>query len=512
MSRRLVASSLAAALLALVPNALPRSADAATTPALRWSKCADAPTHQCARVTVPLDGASPSAGRTTVAVERRRASVPSARIGAIFVNPGGPGEAATAKVDDFARLLGRKVTNRFDIVAVDPRGVGRSSQLTCTTRPGSTLPPSLEPGFPSTVAEARTQIWHDDAVRAACRRTGGPLLQHMTSADDARDLDRVRALMGDRQLTFVGFSYGTVLGQTYAAMYPSRVRAMVLDGVLDPVQWTAGSRSRYMPVGARLHTGDGAWAAVQQAYAQCRRAGAAKCASATGGIAEWNTVWSLLTKSPRTVWGNRFTWADLSSSTLYSLYDPSTVPGALDDVHNLYLALTGKPVSPAAAAGTTERRKSAERKALGLSGEVLDVTRQAVMCSDSLDPYDRWATWRAAAAGRDRTRGFDAAGVWSSSLCTSWPGAGKGAYRGPFTKRPATPILFMNPLYDPATSVVGARSAHAMSPGSRLVTGNRVGHLLLNDSACATRIRTNYLLTKALPARDVACTDVRPLY
>ena len=71
----------------------------------------------------------------------------------------------------------------------------------------------------------------------------------------------------------------------------------------------------------------------------------------------------------------------------------------------------------------------------------------------------------------------------------------------------------MNALYDPATSIVGARSAHAMSPGSRLVTGNnKVGHLLLNDSACATRIRTTYLLTKALPAQDVACTDVRPLY
>lgn len=512
MSRRLVASSLAAALLALVPNALPRSADAATTPGLRWAKCADVRTHQCARLSVPLDRNNPAAGSTTIAVERRRASVPSARVGAIFVNPGGPGEAATAKVDDFARMLGRKVTDRFDIVAVDPRGVGRSSRVSCTTRPGTTTPPSLEPGFPVTVAQARAQISHDDAVRAACRRTGGPLLQHMTTADDARDMDQVRALMGDRQLTFVGFSYGTVLGQTYAAMYPSRVRAMVLDGVLDPVQWTAGSRSRYVPVGARLHTGDGAWAAVRQAYAQCQRAGKAKCASAARGIAEWNTVWSLLVKSPRTVWGSRFTWADLVTSTLYSLYDPGTVPGALDDVHNLYLALTGKQVSPAAAAATVDRQASATRQGFGLPGEVLDVTRQAVMCSDSLDPYDRWATWRAAAATRDRTRGFDAAGAWSSSLCTSWPGAGKGAYRGPFNRRPATPILFMNALYDPATSIVGARSAHAMSPGSRLVTGNKVGHLLLNDSACATRIRTNYLLTKALPAQDVACTDVRPLY
>ncbi|TQJ15881.1 TAP-like protein [Yimella lutea] len=397
MSRRLVASSLAAALFALVPNALPRSADAATTPGLRWAKCADVRTHQCARLSVPLDRNNPAAGSTTIAVERRRASVPSARVGAIFVNPGGPGEAATAKVDDFARMLGRKVTDRFDIVAVDPRGVGRSSQVSCTTRPGTTTPPSLEPGFPVTVAEARAQISHDDAVRAACRRTGGPLLQHMTTADDARDLDQVRALLGDRQLTFVGFSYGTV-------------------------------------------------------------------------------------------------------------------PGALDDVHNLYLALTGKQVSPAAAAATVDRQASPARQGFGLPGEVLDVTRQAVMCSDSLDPYDRWATWRAAAATRDRTRGFDAAGAWSNSLCTSWPGVGKGAYRGPFDRRPATPILFMNALYDPATSIVGARSAHAMSPGSRLVTGNKVGHLLLNDSACATRIRTNYLLTKALPAQDVARTDVRPLY
>lgn len=492
------------------------TATASSAPGIAWRTCTQVRTHQCATVKVPLDRAHPSAGTTSIGIERRRASLPAKRIGAIFINPGGPGEPATGKVDDFAALLGRSVTDRFDVVAVDPRGVGLSGTAPCRTRAGVSLPPSLAPSFPSSVREASAQLEYDNAVRLACKRAGGALLAHMTTADDARDLDQVRALMGESQLNFFGVSYGTMLGQTYAALFPNRVRTMALDGVIDPVQWTGGPQARSMPVSARIHSGEGAWDAVRQAYAQCRRAGKAKCSSATGGIAEWNTLFNALVASPRTLYGTRFTWADLVATTLYSLYSPGTVPGALDDVHNLYLALIGKPAQAPALAESSARTAavaSAPRTAPGWAeGETTDATLAEVLCSDSVNPTDPWATWRSAVGTRTASSGFNSAWAWNSSLCTLWPAAGSGAYRGPFTKRPATPILFLNPLYDPATSLHSARAAHALAPGSRLVTANKVGHMVLGDSACATRIRTNYLLTKRLPATDVACTDVKPLY
>ncbi|MBD2759289.1 alpha/beta fold hydrolase [Yimella sp. cx-573] len=516
MSRRFVASIAAAVLGMTVAPGVTSATPAQAATGISWKACADNKAHQCATVRVPLDWKQPNGPTTTVAVERRRASLPSKRIGAIFVNPGGPGESATAKTASFATLLGRSVTDRFDIIAIDPRGVGRSNPLMCTTPAGVSLPPTLDPTFPATVGEARRELKYDNAVRLACKKTGGPLLDHMTTADVARDMDAVRGLIGDPHLTYVGFSYGTVLGQTYAAMFPGRVRAMVLDGVLDAGEWTAGPAARAIPVGGRIHSGEGAWGAVKEAYRQCSKAGRDKCRSAVGGVNEWHTVWQrMINRGPVTMMGRTYQWTDLVTGTLYALYDPSTVPEALDEVHNLYLTVTGKPLPPDA--GLAPRRTPPTRPGFGWSaaaapGDSVPAAKSAVMCSDSVNPTDPMATWRAAIGTRSATVGFNSAWTWNTSQCTLWPASGNSAYRGSFKVRPATPILFMNPLYDPATSVTAARIAHANAPGSRLVTGNRIGHILLNDSACAVKIRTHYLLTQQLPTRNVACTDVKSIY
>lgn len=494
------------------------SSQASTLPSaaasIRWTSCAQPRPYQCADVVVPLDWKHPAAGSTTIAIERRRASVPSKRLGAIFVNPGGPGESAIEKTASFAELLGRSITDRFDIVAIDPRGVASSGKLWCATKPGVTLPPSLAPRFPATVGEAGSELKYVNQLQLACKQTAGALLAHMTTADDARDMDHVRALLGDSKLSFVGFSYGTVLGQTYAAMYPHRVRAMVLDGVLDAKAWTGGPDARSVPVGGRIHSGEGAWEAVKQAYAQCVKAGKAKCASASGGLNEWTTAYNRLVKSPITVQGTKVTWADLVTNTLFALYDPTTVPEALDDVHRIYRSVIGKPL-PASAAAAKRMTATSKRPAFGWAAaesEWSAESQNAVTCSDSVNPTDPWANWRVAMGTRAATSGFNSAWTWNTAACTLWPASGGSAYRGPFNVRPATPILFMNPLYDSATSLASARIAHANSPGSRLVTGNRVGHILLNDSACAVKIRTRYLLTQQLPGKDVACTDVKKLY
>ncbi|GAA0558504.1 hypothetical protein GCM10010172_46900 [Paractinoplanes ferrugineus] len=158
----------------------------------------------CAAADVPLDYDRPSGATTTIAPGRRPADDPARRIGTIFVNPGGPGGAGRGLVTAADQFVPPEVRARFDIVGFDPRGIG-----------------------------------------AGCVRDAGPVLEHMSTLTVAKDLDQLRKAVGDREINYIGFSYGTMVGATYANLFPENVRALVIDGNVDPECDKAGARCAF---------------------------------------------------------------------------------------------------------------------------------------------------------------------------------------------------------------------------------------------------------------------------
>jgi pimeloyl-ACP methyl ester carboxylesterase len=198
-------------------------ADRSTLP---WEDCGEG--LSCATLTVPVDHDHPGGPTLDLAVARRPAADPDARLGALVLNPGGPGAAGT----DLVRTgLSNPALARFDLVSWDPRGTGASRPLACDGPVGPYRQLDWTPDEP---AEATAL---DDGARAiaeGCRRAADDLADHLGTADTVHDLDALRAALGEERLTYLGFSYGSAIALQYAAQYPARVRALVLDGIADP--------------------------------------------------------------------------------------------------------------------------------------------------------------------------------------------------------------------------------------------------------------------------------------
>jgi pimeloyl-ACP methyl ester carboxylesterase len=192
---------------------------------IRWDDCGAA---QCASLAVPLDYAEPDGDRIDIAVLRLPAS--GERLGALFVNPGGPGASAVEFVSQIAPLLPDTVPEHFDLVGVEPRGLQGSEPLDCG------LDYERVYGVDPTVEDAadrRAMVDLAAEVADGCERSAGDLLAHVGTRDVARDLDSVRAAMGDATLSYYGGSYGTAIGQVYADLFPQRIRSMILDAVVE---------------------------------------------------------------------------------------------------------------------------------------------------------------------------------------------------------------------------------------------------------------------------------------
>ena len=228
--RRRAGRLTAAVVLIALLVALAAAAEASAAP-LRWRDCGERGL-QCASLRVPLNYAKPRGAQITIGLNRLRALDRKRRVGSLIYNPGGPGGAATRPLEIAA--MGRPyftadTRNRFDIIGMDPRGVGSSTRLKCSpaifNRPVSLFPTSAA-GFSRLVAQNR-------ALGASCVRRSGRLLRYLDARYVARDIERVRRALRDGKLNFLGLSYGTLIGLEYANLYPRRIRTMALDGLLN---------------------------------------------------------------------------------------------------------------------------------------------------------------------------------------------------------------------------------------------------------------------------------------
>jgi pimeloyl-ACP methyl ester carboxylesterase len=215
---------------------------------LMWKACGKG--FQCAKATVPVDYAKPGGPTLELALKRLAGAKSATRT--LFINPGGPGEPGTGEFDEpvgnttvtVGAALRKAIGKQYSIVGFDPRGVGGSSPLDCLT--DAQLDALYQqPGVPATVAAKKKLVSEIKSFARACQRKAGALAAHVSTVEVAKDLDVLRAAVGDQKLNFLGSSYGTAIGSTYAQLFPKLVGRMVLDGAEDPnLRGIAAQRSQ----------------------------------------------------------------------------------------------------------------------------------------------------------------------------------------------------------------------------------------------------------------------------
>jgi pimeloyl-ACP methyl ester carboxylesterase len=501
--------------------------DRLPTPKPHWYKCIDMARTQCAVVRLPLDYDHPKAGTTKVAVLRIKARKPKQRIGSLFVNPGGPGGSAVNLAMAADRWLSNDILDRFDIVGIDPRGIALSENLRCFPNPGAQdrAMAGLNVAFPVSREESARYIRAAGRVAKGCSTTGKRLAGAMSTAEVARDMEMMRRAVGDKKLSFFGFSYGTALGQYYANMFPDRVRAIVVDGVVNPVSWTGTPATGGQILDERLRSADGAYKAMRELLARCGKAGEKYCPLAAGGdpATKFRTVIERLKTKPIDLpaRGNEpaFTldYPGFVSGTLSALYDPAGLDAIIAMTNDLYKA--SSPVSALAVTGKRDLAASAHAlRAWAVPGRGFPYVNEleaysGVICTDGRHPA-KGTSWPAMVAKADRRApDFGPAWAWATVQCATdkWKVRDKTAYTGPFNRRSSAPVLVVGNYYDPATNYAEAVSASKLLGNARLLSSDSWGHTAYGTSPCVTRAVGAYLLKGTLPKAGTVCKgDVQP--
>jgi len=449
---------------------------------ISWSPCNG--DLQCGTLVVPLDYADPKGPTIPIAVARHPAEDPAARIGSLVIDPGGPGVSG---IDDMANELSSLTPGLladFDIVMFDPRGVERSDPVTCGETPGA--PPATQPDpVPTTPTQEAATIAGLKQYAAACEKASANVLPHVGSVDAARDMEQLRVALGDSGLTYMGQSYGSLLGLTYAALFPTHVRAMVLDSVIDPAltfdQMTQGQAAGFEGVLDSFF----AWCTASSACAW-RPAGdptAALLAQIAAGAA-----------SPVPAGGGRVAGAgELYDALLDGLYARSEWP-ALGDALAADAAGNGAPV--VAMSDHYNQNGSAN----GNDAAV------AIDCLDHPVSHDLASYGSLAALLKATDPVFGPLLAWGQAACAVWP-APPTRPVGPVAAVGAPPILVVGSTGDPATPYAWAVSvAHELAHGV-LLTRQGDDHVAYFYSACVREDVQAYLVSGATPPPGTTCSS-----
>jgi pimeloyl-ACP methyl ester carboxylesterase len=498
--RRVCAAGLATATLgALALVGAASTATAAPATRLSWTACG--PRLECADVTVPLDWARPRGPTITLPVLRYLASHPERRIGSLFVNPGGPGDSGVEMATSRGEALDAATGGRFDVVGWDIRGTGGNSRVDCFGDTAARQDFWADSPIPTTGPDQLRYLATTAEFARRCGARNGDLLAHISTADTARDLDHLRRLVGDRQLTYLGESYGTLIGQVYANMFPSRVRAMVLDGLADPIAATDGTA-------AILAAGLGGTDEVfEQFLATCEAAGPERCALARHGpvAPRVNAMLDRLRHTP--------------------LPAPNaTPPGTLsynEALAPLKFAVLGHPIlwPPVAAAlelaiqGDGSAVKDAAHFNTSEEFHRLVEPGQAILCADS-PARQHAAQWPQVVQKLTKVSRIGGAPLgWGvGAACASWPTRDTNRYTGPWNATTRTPILLLSNRYEPNMPLAVARKVERLLGNAVLLVNDGYGHLSMNDpSACVTRATGSYLVGLVTPRPGTVCpSDRRP--
>ena len=462
---------------------------------LKWSACTDdlagAAGLRCATLKVPVDPAKPDGPTIDLALAKvPAAGTPSERIGSLVMNPGGPGASGIEFLANVAGQLPQQVADKFDLVSFDPRGIGGSTPVRCLTdnEKDQQFSGDLSPDTPAEVDKA----FKDTAeFREGCATRSAQLLTHMSTADVAEDLDRIRAALGDDQLTFLGFSYGTSIAATYATLHPDKVRALVLDGSISP---DAGDEATTLAQIKGFERTLGSFVAACNTSPSCAIGpdAAGAITAARDSLADDPVVVGSGTRA-RTLGQDQF---DIGLAT--ALYDDATWGVAASAVKNL--RTTG------AATLLKLGDQQTGRQADGSYDNSADA-QTMVACNDSAErPTHDEAV---AAANRISTQvpGFGNSISWSMLGCVDWPTASNPL---PVPKAPTSPpLLVVGTVGDPATPYEWAQAMTAALGNATLLTYEGTGHTaFMRGGPCIDDAVVSYLVDLKVPAAGTRCPAV----
>jgi pimeloyl-ACP methyl ester carboxylesterase len=455
---------------------------------LAWKGCGGG--FECADLTVPLDYGQADGDTIKVAVIRLKARDRAHRLGAVVLNPGGPGASGVEFARSAPQLLPNEILNRFDTVSFDPRGVAKTAPVDCAGDATLDTLLSADP-TPDDAAERGRLFQLNRSFADACAAKNAKLLPHLSTIDTARDLDVLRVALREPKLTYVGFSYGTVLGARYAQQFPTHIRAFVLDGAVDP---------RLSSRAITLAQAMGFEQALRAFLDDCT---AQHCAfSLHGGAGKaFDTLLARVERHPLSA--SRYPGRSAGPSEVLfgvaaGLYSREFYwPVLRDGLEAAYTQGDGSQLI-ALFDNLVERDENGH-----YSNSVEAQT--AITCVDGDYAHDDASYERDAVEFAKKAPRFGEALAYGPVACAHWavpPAAHSGAVSAPG----APPILVVGTTRDPATPYAWAVALSKQLPG-RLLTYEGDGHTAYgyHRSACVERLVDAYLLTLTLPGRGARC-------
>jgi pimeloyl-ACP methyl ester carboxylesterase len=474
--------------------ALVCAASAAAAP-IAWKRCkGPGGGLQCARVAVPLNWSQPDGRTISLSVIRRPASKPAQRIGSLFVNFGGPGVAGVATVKRIGPRLNRLGDGRFDVVSWDPRGAGESTHISCFANDRDQARFWGAFAIPTTPAESKRQVRKATGFAQRCMARNRDLLPYVATADTVRDLDYLRQLVGDAQLNYRGVSYGTFIGQTYANLFPDRVRAMVLDANINPFAFTTSVQAGLSASNADTDL------VIRKFLELCGRAGPARCALARGGTPKrrFGRLLRQLRRGPTPAPKAdppRLTYSDL----LIRIFTAEGAPAGWPDfARELAAAARG---DGSAIAQLVQGSRSLLEDALNSAAPL--------QCADKPIPAklgpEAWPAVIAQLTGVTSYNG-GVLGWWLWAPCAAMKITTVNRYAGPWNAVTPNPVLVIGTRYDPRTTYKSSVLAARTLGNAVLLTHDGYGHTSDEDpSTCVQRDVAAYLTRLVTPPPGKVC-------
>ncbi|WP_374231078.1 alpha/beta hydrolase [Streptomyces sp. UNOC14_S4] len=447
---------------------------------------------ECGYVTVPVDYSKPDGRTIKIAVDRARATGTAAeRQGALIYNPGGPGGSGMRfpKRVTTNNPLWAKTAKAYDYIGFDPRGVGHSAPISCIDPQKFVAAPKADP-VPSNEADKRAQRKLAREYADGCAARSGDLLPYLTTANTARDIDVVRAALGEKKTNYLGVSYGTYLGAVYGTLFPDHVRRMILDSIVNPARdniWYQANLEQDIAFEGRFKDWE-AWVAQHDAVFHL---GDTRAKVQQG----WEKIRATAKKNPIGGVVGPAELVNYFQSAAY--YDSSWVPVA--DAWSKYVAGDSKPLVSAAGPHLADT-------AGNITAENSNAVYTAVECADSKWPTS-WQKWDRDNARIHKKAPFMTwANAWMNLPCATWR-APQGTPVEVATHKGLPQTLLVQSTRDAATPYAGAVELHKRFKGSRLITEKDAGSHGVTGlvNPCINSRVDAYLLEGKTDAGDVTC-------
>ena len=456
---------------------------------LTWKSCQGG--MQCSTATAPLDWADPSAGTIDLALIRKPAS--GTRLGSLLVNPGGPGGSGYDFIKDSVDYAtDARLQSSFDIVGFDPRGVNRSTPVTCYDDPAE-LDAYLYDIYPGTPGSDEWLAAADETMKKfgeRCLELTGPLLGTVDTPSAARDLDMLRAALGDTKLNYLGYSYGTLLGQVYAELFPGKTGRLVLDGAVDP----AASDFEGTATQAK-----GFESALKAFLADC--SGQSDCpfsGSVDDSLLQIRALLDSLDASPlRNSDGRELGSSAMFTAIILPLYN------ADNWMYLRQLFAEVKKGDPAYAFQLADSYNG--RNPDGTYADNQTEAFIAINCLDAHGDGDVEQMRQEAAELKKIAPVFGPQMSWGGTGCPNWPVPAKRD-RVPIVAAGSADILVIGTTNDPATPYSWAQKVASTLENGHLITYTGEGHTAYNKSnSCVNDAVDDYFINGTVPADDPRC-------